>query len=215
MKQATDITVLLDRSGSMSSIANDMEGSFRSFIAEQRKGADEAHVSLYQFSTAVEEVYVRRPINEAPPLHIMPSGGTSLHDAMVSVINRTGARLAALPEWERPSRVVFITITDGEENSSRNYRAYDVKKLVEQQSNQYSWQFVYLGCNQNAFAVGEAMGISQFNNISYDCNSRGISNVFTSLSSNLCSYRSCVAENVSFSKADYMAQDASKDVVAP
>src|SRR5262245_2857992 len=101
-----EIVVLLDRSGSMQSIAKDMEGGFDHFIKEQKLVPGDCKVSLYQFDTDYEAVYVGKPLAEVPRCELKARGSTALNDAFGRTINATGARLAAMPEHERPSKVV-------------------------------------------------------------------------------------------------------------
>lgn len=156
----TDLVVLLDRSGSMESIRTDMEGGFKSFLEEQKSLPGHAVLSLSQFDNVYEKVYVERPIAEAPPLRIKPRNSTALLDAMGRLILETGQRLAAKPEADRPSQVIFMVITDGLENSSVEFTREKVMSMVRHQEEKYSWRFLYLGANQDAIAVAEQLGIS-------------------------------------------------------
>jgi hypothetical protein len=94
-----------------------------------------------------------------PHCHLEPRGNTALLDAVGRAIVETGERLRALPENERPGLVVFVIVTDGQENSSREYTKARVKEMIEHQQNVYKWQFTYLGANQDAFAEAGGMGI--------------------------------------------------------
>ncbi|MGQ0701869.1 MAG: vWA domain-containing protein [Gemmatimonadales bacterium] len=159
--QRTDITIVLDRSGSMASVKSDVEGGFARFLEDQRKLPGECTLSLTQFdSEAVEDVYVARPIGEAPGMELHPRGMTPLLDAVGRTITRTGERLAAVPEPARPGRVLFVIITDGMENASREFSKAQVRELIERQRRVYQWDFIYLGANVDAFAEAHAMGIS-------------------------------------------------------
>ena len=58
-------------------------------------------------------------------------------------------------------------LTDGEENSSREFKKETVRKMIEEQTNVYKWQFVFLGANQDAFAEAGGMGISRAMSANY------------------------------------------------
>jgi hypothetical protein len=126
----THVYVLLDRSGSMSSIADDTIGGFAAFVREQQAVAGRCRLSLAQFDDVYERVYAAVDIAEVPPLRLQPRGRTALHDAMVRLIGEAGAELAALPEEERPGTVLVAVLTDGHENASREASGAAVKALV-------------------------------------------------------------------------------------
>ena len=157
----TDITMVIDRSGSMQSIQSDAEGGINSFIEQQKQEPGEANVTLVQFDTDYEFVHSGVPIRQVPAFKLVPRGSTALLDAVGRAINETGTRLAAMDESQRPGLVVFVIVTDGEENSSREFTRDQIRKMVEHQQSAYNWQFTFLAANQDAFAAGGSMGIAQ------------------------------------------------------
>lgn len=159
---ATLIAVLLDRSGSMSTIRDDMQGGFDSFIEKQRDSASpgaQIRVTLAQFDTQYETVYSNVPISEVPPLELSPRGGTALLDGIGHVTNQIGAELAALDEDRRPSRVLVVVITDGRENMSCEFTKEQIRKLVGEQESKWNWTYVFLGANMDAIAESGGLGI--------------------------------------------------------
>jgi hypothetical protein len=163
----TEIIMLLDRSGSMSSIADDMVGGFNAFMDEQRSINPNATVSLYQFDDGFEQVYVDKPLAEVSPLHLVPRGRTALLDAIARSVAETRARIEAKAASKRPGTVVFGIITDGLENSSKEVTHAAVKKLVERQEEVDEWTFMYLGANQDAIEVGRGLGIARDRSMTY------------------------------------------------
>ena len=157
----TDITMVIDRSGSMQSIQTDAEGGINSFIEQQKQEPGEANVTLVQFDTDYEFLHCGVPVKQIPAFTLVPRGSTALLDAVGRAINETGARLAALAESQRPALVVFVIVTDGAENSSREFTRDQIRTMVEHQQSAYKWQFTFLAANQDAFAAGGAMGIAQ------------------------------------------------------
>ncbi|MFO0905555.1 MAG: vWA domain-containing protein [Pirellulales bacterium] len=155
----TDITLVVDRSGSMDAIRDDAEGGVNAFIAEQAQAPGDACLTLVQFDTEYEFLEKGTPIREAGRFRLQPRGGTALLDAVGRAMQETGERLASLPEAERPGLVIFVVMTDGQENSSREYTKAQIKKMIEHQQSVYSWQFTFLGANQDAFAEAESLGI--------------------------------------------------------
>src|SRR3954469_14679099 len=152
----TLIAVLLDRSGSMEAVKSDTEGGFNAFIDAQRAEPGEARVTLAQFDTQYDVVYANRPIGDVPRLALQPRGGTALYDALGRLITDVGSELAALPDDQRPGTVVVVVLTDGHENSSREWTHDAVSSAIRRQQDDYSWAFLFLGANMDAVQIGTA-----------------------------------------------------------
>ena len=163
----THIYLLLDRSGSMQSIKADTEGGFAAFVEEQKRTPGACRVTLAQFDNHYEVVYADRPIADVPPLDLQPRNMTALHDAMGRLITDAGARLAALPEDQRPGTVIVAIMTDGLENASKEWTGAAIKALVEQQTGTWGWTFLYMGADQDAIEVGESLGIARDHAVTY------------------------------------------------
>ncbi len=191
MKNMTDITIILDRSGSMSSVLADTIGGFNSFLADQRKLPDEAVLTLIQFDNEYDVIYSMHDIRRAPELtreSYVPRGTTALLDAMGKTIASTGARLAKMPASERPARVIIVTMTDGMENASREFSRTKVFQMVTHQRTKYAWEFVFIGANQDAIATAKDMGVQLASN--YVADAIGTASAFDNMSHGLRSYRS-------------------------
>jgi uncharacterized protein YegL len=158
-RDLTDITVVLDRSGSMEACRAEAQGGLNAFVEKQKAEPGEANFTLVQFDNEYECVHAGVPIKDVPELTLVPRGMTALHDALGRAINETGTRLAASAEDERPELVVFVVVTDGEENSSHEFKGAQVKEMIERQERDYNWKFTYLGANQDAFATGGSIGV--------------------------------------------------------
>lgn len=159
-KDLTDITMVIDRSGSMESIRADAEGGINTFIDSQKKESGEALFTLVQFDTEYEFVHRGVAIGEVSRYSLVPRGATALLDAVGRAINETGSRLAAMLEHERPGLVVFVIVTDGQENSSKEFNRDKIRQMIEHQQSVYRWQFTFLAANQDAFAEGATLGIA-------------------------------------------------------
>ena len=155
----TDITLVVDRSGSMGSIREDAEGGVNAFIEEQKRADGEAVLTLVQFDTEYEFLHRGVPIDDVKSYKLAPRGLTALLDAVGRAINETGSRLAAMPEEQRPGLVVFVIVTDGLENSSREFSRARIREMIQHQQEKYDWQFTFLGADQDAFAEAGGMGI--------------------------------------------------------
>jgi len=156
----TDITLVVDRSGSMEHIREDAAGGVNSFIRQQAKEPGEALLTLVQFDTEYEFLHKGVPIQNVPDYDLVPRGATALLDAVGRAINETGERLAKMAEADRPGLVIFVVTTDGHENSSKEFDKSQIKTMIERQQNDYDWHFTFLGASQDAFSEARSMGIA-------------------------------------------------------
>ena len=155
----TDITLVVDRSGSMQEIRSDAEGGVNAFVEKQAKEPGAATLTLVQFDTEYEFLYKGVPISQVPKYELVPRGGTALLDAVGRAINETGERLGKMADADRPGLVIFVVMTDGQENSSKEFSKTRIKEMIQHQQLTYSWQFTFLGADQDAFAEASAMGM--------------------------------------------------------
>lgn len=189
MARYTDITILLDRSGSMETIKSAMESGFNEFVQGHR-AIPTTRLTLVQFDNKqpYEEVYVERPITDVPELNLRPRGWTPLLDAACKAIDKAGQRLAAKREQDRPDKVLFVIVTDGHENYSTQYRREDVRKRIEHQSAVYKWEFTYLGANQDAYAEAVSLGIDFGKALNFAAVDGGTKRAWRGLTSNTVAY---------------------------
>jgi uncharacterized protein YegL len=159
----TLIVAVLDRSGSMQSILSDAVGGFNTFLAEQQKlTVDECRMTVAMFDDQYELLYNNVPIADVQPFtetSYAPRGMTALYDAIGKTINNVGKELDALPENEKPGKVLFVILTDGMENKSSEFKCSDTMKLIKQQSTQWKWEFIYLAADEAGMQQGMALGI--------------------------------------------------------
>jgi len=188
----TSINVVIDRSGSMQHLTTDTIGGFNQFLKDQKDVPGEAVLTLCTFSTDYSLVHDCLALADVPELDktsYKANGGTALLDALGTTINSVGAKLAAMEEDERPSKVIFLVITDGEENSSQEFTKEQIKSMVEHQQDVYKWQFVFMGANIDSMAEGTSLGIAQNNTMDYEATSKGTRGLYTDVSHSLTRYR--------------------------
>jgi O6-methylguanine-DNA--protein-cysteine methyltransferase len=199
MKQGfTRIKIVLDRSGSMADCRESTITGYNAFINEQKAIPGECMVDLVQFDNEYLPVY-SLPLKDVPELTqatFEPRANTALYDAQGRAIVELGKELAALPEDQRPEKVVVMTITDGLENASTDFTREKVATLIKEHREKYNWQFMYFGANQDAVKVAAAMNIPRGQTMTYGTNSRAIHNTMAAVSSNMSSYRRAVGQNV-------------------
>ena len=173
---SSDITVVLDRSGSMSSLSDEVIGAFNSFVDEQKQVAGTAVFSLVQFDDQYE-VYLDAvelgKVGHLDRTTYVPRGLTALYDAVGTAIVATGKRLAAMDEAERPEKIVFLIQTDGAENASSRYDGRTIQAMIRHQREKYAWEFVFLGANIDAIETARHIGIDADHAADYCCDSAG------------------------------------------
>lgn len=210
MKQNySDITVVLDRSGSMGSLTEEVIGSFNNFLDEQKKVEGEATFTLIQFDDQYEVNFDAIDLQNTSHLDAntyVPRGMTALFDAVGKAIISTGKRLSDMEEADRPEKVIFLIQTDGEENASKEFSLKKVKSMIREQQEVYSWEFVFLGANIDAVSMAADIGIRQDRAMKYANNAQGTQEAFCSLSSNLASYRRGEKVDMAYEDKDFEAQ---------
>lgn len=183
-KDLSEIVCILDRSGSMSSIINDAIGGFNSLLESQKKEKGEATMTVSLFDDVCDVIHDNVNIKDVNPLDnstYVPRGSTALYDAIGRTLVSVGQRLANTPEDQRPENVVVAILTDGEENASKEYHAAKIKDMIKEQEDKYSWKFIYLAANQNAFDVGSKIGFGLGNSVTFAATSKGTRDAYSTM----------------------------------
>lgn len=154
---SVDITFVLDRSGSMGSLASDVIDGFNSFVKQQHnENAGDAVLTTILFDHEYDVLYSGMNMKDVPTLtskEYNPRGSTALFDAVARGIGEAEFRV----QKTRPDKTVFVIFTDGLENASREVISKDeLKKIIESHPD---WEFLFFGANQDAFSEGGGMGI--------------------------------------------------------
>jgi len=118
-----------------------------------------------------------------------PGGGTPLFDTIGRAIYETGQKLSLMADEDKPEKVLFVIVTDGDENSSVEYSASDIAAMIEHQKSVYKWEFMYLGANQDAITVARAMNIDASKSMSYGLSSGEVTSTYNMVASKVASYR--------------------------
>lgn len=147
----TDINLVLDMSGSMKDLAPETISAVNAFIKEQQTQPGEATFSLVMFDTEFITVHENTPLKDVKPLTsdvYKPRGMTALLDAVGITLDRL--------DRTRPEKAIVVIVTDGYENSSRKYTSDQIKSKIKDAQTR-NWQVVYLGANQDSWAIGSHM----------------------------------------------------------
>lgn len=187
----TEIIIVIDKSGSMQPRQMDVIGGFNKFLEEQKKIPGEANIRLTLFDTAYD-VGKSVPLNEAKSLDsnsYMPGGMTALLDAVGRTIDESGKDFASRPENQKPEKVIVVIMTDGEENSSKEYSKQQVKDRITEQQSKWNWEFIFLGANQDAFAEACGLGIKSSNTANFSDSSESYGSVTMGFCNSVSNYR--------------------------
>lgn len=183
----THVAFIIDKSGSMAPYQKDTIGGFNRMIADQRKTGNRVEVTLVTFDTEHRMVFKALDVEHVKDLSeatYAPSGGTALLDAVGITIDKLGKHFAGLSESRRPGKVLFVIITDGEENSSRKFTKAQVQEKVKHQTEKYSWAFTYIGANVDAFHEAQSLGLTRGCSVGYTEGHVGTAQVYQ-LASNM------------------------------
>ncbi|WP_340107038.1 hypothetical protein [Rhodohalobacter sp. 8-1] len=188
----SEIICIIDASGSMKLIEQDPIGGFNTFLDEQKTLPGEATLTLIQFNTDYKIVHENKPLGEVDPIgdkDYIPRGSTALLDAIGKALDSTGRRLANTPEENRPEKVIVAILTDGQENASISYNLATINDMIRHQKETYSWEFIFLGANQDAFAEAAKIGIDSKDTLNFASTGDGIRTAYNEMSDSISTYR--------------------------
>lgn len=177
-KDLCELVVIIDESGSMMNVTNDIIGGFNSFIETHQNLPGEALLTLVKFNTKYEIVHNGVNVKDVPNLNnktYTPMGMTALLDAVGKAIDEVGKRYDSLKKKDKPGKVIFVIMTDGEENSSKEYKLQHIKEKIKFRQEKNKWEFIFMGADQDAWSAGGGMGISQNVNYTVDDTVRAFS----------------------------------------
>lgn len=195
LENYTHITFILDGSGSMAKLVNDTIGGFNDFINKQKLVNGPCTISLMRFSSNVRNedfIYFMKNLKDVEELTkdtYKIGGSTALLDAIGLAINKTGEKLASMAENERPEKVVVVIVTDGEENDSKTFNNKKISEMIKHQQDKYSWEFVYLGANQDAFKNASKLNIRSDSTLEFETTKIGMATLFSKTMDSMTNYR--------------------------
>jgi hypothetical protein len=203
----THISVILDRTGSMETIRDDTIRGFNTFLKEQNSQPGQATLTLVQFDSQdpYEVIHRFKPIGEVPELTretYVPRASTPLLDAIGRGINDLDKSISELKEEDRPSKVVFVVLTDGQENSSREFSKDQIEKMVKEKTEKNDWQFVFLSADLAAIGDAISIGIPANAVLLFEKSGKGSADAWSSLSVRTSDFRSKRKKKIGFRPDD-------------
>lgn len=169
MEKLTEICVILDESGSMLDVLDDTIGGFNKFLDDQQKIKGKVNLSVYKFNTNYENICFCEDIQNVKKLNknnYIPGGLTALLDAVGRGINDISTDISKRKEKDKPDKLLFVIITDGAENSSKEYNFKQIKEIIKKKEKEDNWEFLFLGVNLDNFNDARNMHITQTANLS-------------------------------------------------
>jgi len=178
-----DLTIILDRSGSMNQIKSDVITEFNRFLDEF--SSEKSRFSLIQFNHKVESVFVNQKVNAINYLNdknYIPSGTTALFDAIGETLNH---KIQFLEAKKKPRKVIIAIITDGIENSSIEYSQETIRDLITSCKEKLNWRILFFGANQDSILEGGKLGIDKDLRMSIKFSKQGMRYAFQSVKKEL------------------------------
>ena len=197
----THLALVVDRSGSMADIKDDAQGGINTLIAEQFAEEGQLTVTLSEFDDHFEDVV--RMSGKPFAYKLSPRGSTALLDAVGKEITRTAQELDALPKALRPSKVLFVVVTDGQENSSNEFTLKAVKASIETQRKDHGWTFQFIGAEEAAWQ-GREIGM---NSASFKRTDKGQRGAYKTMNDSMKTYRKQPGHGVGFAMPEEIPDD--------
>ncbi len=169
-----ELVFILDRSGSMGGLESDTIGGYNSMLSKQKKEkTGKVSVTTVLFDDQYELLYNQVPIEKVSPMteeEYYVRGSTALLDAIGKTVMQVKANQ---DKKEIKDKVLFVIITDGMENASREYRADQIKKLIEERKEKNNWEFLFLGANIDAIGAAKDIGIDSSRAVRFKSDKKG------------------------------------------
>lgn len=193
-KNLTELVFILDRSGSMYGLEQDTIGGFNSMLTKQKSLDGECRITTVLFDHQYTLFHDRIDIQAVSPMtkkDYNVGGSTALLDAMGTTIDKLIRVQRHTAEGYRAQKVIFVIITDGEENSSRKYSYDQVRAKIEHEKEAYGWEFIFLGANMDAVKTASQFGIHADRAAEYVPDAVGTTLNFEMMSNAVSEFRQC------------------------
>ena len=193
-KNLTELVFILDRSGSMYGLEQDTIGGFNSMLTKQKSLDGECRITTVLFDHQYTLFHDRIDIQAVSPMSekdYFVGGSTALLDAIGITIDKLIRVQRHTAEGYRAQKVVFVIITDGEENSSQKYSYDQVKAKIEHEKEAYGWEFIFLGANMDAVKTASQFGIYADRAAEYVPDAVGTTLNFEMMSNAVSEFRQC------------------------
>lgn len=199
----TELVFILDRSGSMSGLESDTIGGFNGMIEEQKKKEGECFVTTVLFDHEMLTLHDRLPLEKIKKMtgkDYQVRGCTALLDAIGNSIAHIDSIHRYARKEDVPENTVFVIITDGLENASKEFSSSKVKEMIETKKEKNGWEFLFIGANIDAVETASHIGISKDRAVNYVADSQGTDVVYETVSNAVSCMRSCAPLSANWSE---------------
>lgn len=156
-----ELALVIDKSGSMAGLESDTIGGFNAMIEKEKKLDATVNVTAVLFNDQADLLYDRKDIRAIRPMteEDYTAGGTT---ALLDAVGNTILKVSQIPNISRrDTKVIFVIITDGLENASKEFTKAKIKQMISDRQEKDGWDFIYLGANIDAEEEAEAIGVDR------------------------------------------------------
>ena len=150
-----DVVFILDKSGSMGGQEKNTISSFNEYLEKEKKNNYKTFITTVLFSDNYNILHNRIEVSKVKKMtekDYYVGGCTALYDALGNTIQSI--------KKQDTDKVLFIIITDGYENASKEYKKEDIKRLIKKNND---YEFIYIGADIDSYAAGNNIGIKSTN----------------------------------------------------
>ena len=183
MKKSVELVFIMDRSGSMYSLEQDCVGGFNATLAKQKEQEGTVYVTTYLFNHESQIVHDRLKIEDVKTMRnqdYMVGGSTALLDCLGDAMSHIEMIHKYIRSEDQVDQVLFVIMTDGQENASHKYSYHKIKKMIQEKTKK-GWEFIYLAANIDAASNANMLGIDESNCSNYHHDKQGVENFFGSI----------------------------------
>lgn len=173
-----DVVFILDKSGSMSGSEENTISSFNEYLEKEKKNKFKTSITTVLFSDDYEYLHNGMDVKKVNPIthkDYYVGGCTALYDTLGNTIQSI--------DMKDTDKVLFIIITDGYENASKEYNNSNIRNLIKKHKD---WEFIYIGADIDSYAAGSNIGIKRENIANYKKDGKGTSKLFKAVSNFEC-----------------------------
>ncbi len=180
----TELIFILDRSGSMGGLESDTIGGFNSLVEKQKKQDGECYVTTVLFDNFIEKIHDRVKLSEVERLteeDYYVRGCTALVDAIGTSVKHIENIHRYIRKSDVPEHTMFVIITDGMENASREFTGDKVREMIENHKENDGWEFLFIGANIDAVKTAKGFGINEDRAVNYHADKKGTGVVYRAM----------------------------------